>query len=70
MKSEKAALAGFAEVSAMALKIFGNEDAAKVWLNSPNYAFLGVAPIEYLQTTNGLTQVRQVLNTIATGGLA
>jgi hypothetical protein len=38
------------------------------WLRSPNQAFLGAAPIDYLDTKLGAKAVRQVINAIATGG--
>lgn len=57
-----------ADVAAMAEDVFEDELAAKQWLRSPNQAFLGVAPIDYLDTEPGAKAVRQVLNAIATGG--
>jgi putative toxin-antitoxin system antitoxin component (TIGR02293 family) len=57
-----------ADVAAMAEDVFEDEMAAKQWLRSPNQAFLGVAPIDYLDTEPGAKAVRQVLNAIATGG--
>lgn len=57
-----------ADVAAMAEDVFEDELAAKQWLRSPNQAFLGVAPIDYLDTEPGAQAVRQVLNAIATGG--
>jgi putative toxin-antitoxin system antitoxin component (TIGR02293 family) len=57
-----------ADVAAMAEDVFEDETAAKQWLRSPNQAFLGVAPIDYLDTELGAKAVRQVLNAIATGG--
>jgi putative toxin-antitoxin system antitoxin component (TIGR02293 family) len=59
-----------ADVAAMATDVFEDELAAKQWLRSPNQAFLGVAPIDYLDTEPGAKAVRQVLNAIATGGAA
>ena len=57
-----------ADVAAMAEDVFEDELAAKQWLRSPNQAFLGAAPIDYLDTEPGAKAVRQVLNAIATGG--
>lgn len=57
-----------AEVEAMALEIFG-KDAASIWLRSPNLAFSGAAPADYLHTESGIKSVRQVLNAIVTGGV-
>ena len=57
-----------ANVAAMAEDVFEDETAAKQWLRSSNQAFLGGAPIDYLDTEPGAKAVRQVLNAIATGG--
>jgi putative toxin-antitoxin system antitoxin component (TIGR02293 family) len=57
-----------ADLVAMARNIFEDEEAAKVWLRTPNRAFHDVAPMEYLDTEPGSMAVRQVLNAIATGG--
>lgn len=57
-----------ADVSAMAEDVFEDELAAKQWLRSPNQAFRGAAPLDYLDTEPGAKAVRQVLNAIATGG--
>lgn len=57
-----------ADVAAMAEDVFEDELAAKQWLRSPNQAFHGAAPIDYLDTEPGAKAVRQVLNAIATGG--
>jgi putative toxin-antitoxin system antitoxin component (TIGR02293 family) len=57
-----------ANVAVMAEDVFEDETAAKQWLRSPNQAFLGSAPIDYLDTEPGAKAVRQVLNAIATGG--
>ncbi|WP_036177540.1 antitoxin Xre/MbcA/ParS toxin-binding domain-containing protein [Massilia sp. 9096] len=57
-----------ADVAAMAEDVFEDETAAKQWLRSPNQAFLGGAPLDYLDTEPGAKAVRQVLNAIATGG--
>jgi putative toxin-antitoxin system antitoxin component (TIGR02293 family) len=57
-----------ADVAAMAEDVFEDETAAKQWLRSPNQAFQGTAPIDYLDTEPGAKAVRQVLNAIATGG--
>jgi putative toxin-antitoxin system antitoxin component (TIGR02293 family) len=58
-----------ADVAAMAEDVFEDETSAKQWLRSPNQAFLGGAPIDYLDTEPGAKAVRQVLNAISTGGV-
>lgn len=57
-----------ADVAAMAEEVFESEAAAKQWLRSPNQAFHGASPLDYLDTEPGAKAVRQVLNAIATGG--
>ena len=59
-----------ADVVHMATDVFEDDEAAKVWLRSPNRTFLNSAPMDYLDTEPGARSVRQVLNAIATGGAA
>lgn len=59
-----------ANLMSMALDVFEDEEAAKIWLRSANRAFQNVAPMDYLDTEPGAMSVRQVLNAIATGGAA
>jgi putative toxin-antitoxin system antitoxin component (TIGR02293 family) len=59
-----------ADLATMAEDVFEDEAAAKQWLRSPNQAFEGAAPLDYLDTEPGANAVRQVLNAIATGGAA
>lgn len=59
-----------ADVAAMANDVFENEEAAKIWLRTPNRTFNHSAPLDYLDTEPGAISVRQVLNAIATGGAA
>jgi uncharacterized protein (DUF2384 family) len=53
----------------MASKVFGDDEAAKTWLRTPNLTFQDGAPMDYLDTEPGAIAVRQVLNAIATGGV-
>jgi putative toxin-antitoxin system antitoxin component (TIGR02293 family) len=59
-----------ANLAAMATEVFEDEEAAKIWLRTPNRAFQDTAPMDYLDTEPGAMAVRQVLNAIATGGVA
>lgn len=57
-----------ADLATMAQEVFEDEEAAKIWLRTPNLAFHDIAPMDYLDTEPGAMAVRQVLNAIATGG--
>jgi putative toxin-antitoxin system antitoxin component (TIGR02293 family) len=57
-----------ADISTMAIEIFGGEPNAKRWLTTPNRALHGSSPLEFLDTEPGAIAVRQILNAIATGG--
>lgn len=59
-----------ADLYTMARDVFADDEAARVWLRTPNRAFRDVAPMDYLDTEPGASSVRQVLNAIASGGAA
>jgi putative toxin-antitoxin system antitoxin component (TIGR02293 family) len=59
-----------ADIAAMAREVFGSEEAAKSWLGTANRTFNNSTPLDYLDTEPGAAAVRQVLNAIATGGVA
>lgn len=59
-----------ADIMTIAQSVFENAEAAKTWLRTPNRTFQNAAPIDYLDTEPGAMAVRQVLNAIATGGVA
>lgn len=59
-----------ADLATMAQEIFEDEEAAKIWLRTPNRAFRDLAPMDYLDTEPGAMAVRQVLNAIGSGGVA
>lgn len=61
--------ARIAAIKAEAEHVFGSREAAKQWLESTNLA-LGGPPLILLETEAGASQVRQVLNAIAHGGVA
>lgn len=57
-------------VTRMAIDIFENEATAIEWMRQPNRAFDNTAPLDLMDTEPGAVSVRQVLNAIATGGVA
>ena len=57
-------------VTRMAIEVFEDEAAAIEWMRQPNRAFDDTAPLELMDTEPGAVSVRQVLNAIATGGVA
>lgn len=54
----------------MAIEVFEDEERAAQWMRQPNRALGGVAPLELMDTEPGAMSVRQILNAIATGGVA
>jgi putative toxin-antitoxin system antitoxin component (TIGR02293 family) len=57
-------------VSQTAIETFENEDAAIVWMRTPNRALGGGAPLDLMDTPVGEASVRQILNAIVSGGVA
>lgn len=57
-------------VARMAIDVFEDENAAITWMRQPNRVFGDVAPLDLMDTEPGAVAVRQVLNAIATGGVA
>jgi putative toxin-antitoxin system antitoxin component (TIGR02293 family) len=57
-------------VTRMAIEVFEDEAAAIEWMRHPNHAFGNTAPLDLMDTEPGAVSVRQVLNAIATGGVA
>lgn len=57
-------------VTRMAIDVLEDEQAAIQWMRQPNRAFGDVAPLDLMDTEPGAVAVRQVLNAIATGGVA
>lgn len=57
-------------VTRMAIAVFENEVAAIDWMRQPNRALGNTAPLDLMDTEPGAVSVRQVLNAIATGGVA
>ncbi|SMP63732.1 putative toxin-antitoxin system antitoxin component, TIGR02293 family [Noviherbaspirillum suwonense] len=57
-------------VTRMAIDVFEDEAAAVEWMRQPNRAFDNTAPLDLMDTEPGAVSVRQVLNAIATGGVA
>jgi putative toxin-antitoxin system antitoxin component (TIGR02293 family) len=57
-------------VTRMAISVFENEAAAVEWMRQPNQALGNAAPLDLMDTEPGAMTVRQVLNAIASGGVA
>ena len=57
-------------VTRMAIEVLEDEGAAIQWMRQPNRALGDSAPLELMDTEPGAVAVRQVLNAIATGGVA
>lgn len=57
-------------ITRMAIDVFENEAAAIEWMRQPNRALDNSAPLDLMDTEPGAVSVRQVLNAIATGGVA
>ncbi len=57
-------------VARLAIDVFEDESAAIEWMRQPNCAFDDTAPLDLMDTEPGANAVRQVLNAIATGGVA
>jgi putative toxin-antitoxin system antitoxin component (TIGR02293 family) len=57
-------------VARMAIDVFEDEATAIAWMRQPNRALGDTAPLDLMDTEPGAVSVRQVLNAIATGGVA
>lgn len=57
-------------VTRMAIEVFEDRDSAVAWMRQPNRALGDVAPLDLMDTEPGAVSVRQVLNALATGGVA
>lgn len=57
-------------VTRMAIEVFEDENSAIEWMRQPNRALGNSAPLDLMDTEPGAVSVRQVLNAIATGGVA
>lgn len=57
-------------VTRMAIDVFEDEATAIEWMRQPNRALADTAPLDLMDTEPGAVSVRQVLNAIATGGVA
>lgn len=57
-------------ITRMAIEVFENEGSAIEWMRQPNRALGDAAPLDLMDTEPGAVSVRQVLNAIATGGVA
>lgn len=57
-------------VTRMAIEVFEDKANAILWMRQPNLALGNVAPLDLMDTEPGASSVRQILNAIATGGVA
>ena len=57
-------------VTRLAMDVFEDKESAIAWMRQPNLALGNVTPLELMDTEPGAASVRQVLNAIATGGVA
>lgn len=60
-------LARVGRIAAVATATLGSEEKAGRWLQKPNRALGGAAPLEYLATDIGAAQIEQLLGRIAHG---
>ena len=57
----------FARLLGKAVKVFGDIEDAKQWLNSPQFGLGGVVPLDYAQTEIGAREVENLLGRIEYG---
>jgi len=57
----------FAKLLGKAVKVLGDMEAAKQWLNSPQYGLGGAVPLEYAKTEVGAREVENLLGRIEYG---
>lgn len=60
-------LARAADVYALAYEVFGDQERANGWMQRPNPALGGEAPIALLRSSTGTTMVEEILVRIAHG---
>lgn len=54
-----------ADVMSLAIRAFGDADAAAAWMRTPHAAFGHAAPLDWLDTEPGAASVRRVLEAMA-----
>jgi len=57
------------EVYKFASTMIGDEKKARSWMRKPNVALGGETPLQLIQTESGTSRVKQLLITIAFGGV-
>jgi putative toxin-antitoxin system antitoxin component (TIGR02293 family) len=57
----------FAYITALAESIFGSDERAMQWLSKPSDRFSGKSPLSILTTTQGASQVEEMLIQLAEG---
>lgn len=59
-----------ARILALATDRLGDRERAKRWLNQPNHALGGIAPLAAMDTEQGARQVENIPGRIAYGGIS
>jgi putative toxin-antitoxin system antitoxin component (TIGR02293 family) len=57
----------FARLLGQAVKVFGDIEEAKQWLNSPQFGLGGAVPLDYARTEIGAREVEKLLGRIEYG---
>jgi putative toxin-antitoxin system antitoxin component (TIGR02293 family) len=57
----------YARLLGFAVKVFGNLEDAKLWLNAPQFGLGGAVPLEYAKTEIGAREVENLLGRIQYG---
>jgi putative toxin-antitoxin system antitoxin component (TIGR02293 family) len=57
----------FARLFGRAVKVFGDREEAKRWLNSPQFGLGGAVPLDYAKTEVGAREVENLLGRIEYG---
>jgi putative toxin-antitoxin system antitoxin component (TIGR02293 family) len=57
----------FAKLLGKAVKVFGDMEDAKQWLNSPQFGLGGAVPLDYAKTEIGAREVENLLGRIEYG---
>jgi putative toxin-antitoxin system antitoxin component (TIGR02293 family) len=57
----------FARLLGQAIKLMGDEEDARQWLNSPQFGLGGAVPLDYAKTEVGAREVENLLGRIEHG---
>jgi len=69
-QSSEARLAQVAELEALAEQVFGDREVGLRWLREPNLATYNAPPLDLLEGSSGIEQVKNLLLRIEYGVLA